>query len=152
MLSTSRTSLLCSVLAGSVIALTTLLVRAQEPPNQQAQERRLINVRQLTFGGQNAEAYFSSDATKIIFQSTRPPYPCDQIFSMNIDGSDVKLLNSGKGRTTCGFFFLDGKRIIYASTHLTVPRVRRSRIAARAMSGRFIQVTKSFVPISTVRG
>ncbi|HXT55093.1 MAG TPA: hypothetical protein VN826_11370, partial [Candidatus Eisenbacteria bacterium] len=38
---------------------------------------------------------------------------------MNIDGSDVKLLNSGKGRTTCGFFFPDGKRIIYASTHLT---------------------------------
>ena len=122
MLSTSRTSLLCSVLAGSVIALTTLLVRAQEPlsaPNQPAQERHLVDVRQLTFGGQNAEAYFSSDAAKIIFQSTRPPYPCDQIFSMNIDGSDVKLLNSGKGRTTCGFFFPDGRRIIYASTHLT---------------------------------
>jgi Tol biopolymer transport system component len=119
MLSTSRTRLLCSVLAGPLIALTTLLVRAQEPPNQPAQERRLGNLRQLTFGGQNAEAYFSSDTTKIIFQSTRPPYECDQIFSMNIDGTDVRLLNSGKGRTTCGFFFADGQRIIYASTHLT---------------------------------
>ncbi len=122
MLSSSRTFLVCSVLAGSLIALTTLLVKAQDSlslPNHHAQERRLINLRQLTFGGQNAEAYFSSDASKIIFQSTRPPYQCDQIFSMNIDGSDLKLLNSGKGRTTCGFFFPEGKRIIYASTHLT---------------------------------
>ena len=122
MLCGSRTPLLSCVLAGVVIVLTTLLVRAQDspsPPNQQAQERHLVNVRQLTFGGQNAEAYFSPDATKIIFQSTRPPYQCDQIFSMNVDGSDVKLLNSGKGRTTCGFFFPDGKGIIYASTHLT---------------------------------
>ena len=122
MLSSSRTSVLCCSLAGLVIALTTLLVKAQDslaPPNQQAQERHLVNVRQLTFGGQNAEAYFSFDGNKIIFQSARPPYQCDQIFSMNIDGSDVRLVNSGKGRTTCGFFFPDGKRIIYASTHLT---------------------------------
>jgi Tol biopolymer transport system component len=84
----------------------------------ETQETRLRNLRQLTFGGQNAEAYFSYDGTKIIFQSTRPPFECDQIFSMNIDGGEVKLLNSGKGRTTCGFFFPDGKRFIYASTHL----------------------------------
>ena len=104
------------------IAVSILAVRAQEPiPSQraEAQETRLKNLRQLTFGGQNAEAYFSFDGNKLIFQSTRPPYECDQIFSMNVDGSDVKLLNSGKGRTTCGFFFPDGKRLIYASTHLT---------------------------------
>jgi Tol biopolymer transport system component len=95
--------------------------RSQEPPSAaptQNRESHLHNVTQLTFGGQNAEAYFSYDGTKIIFQSTRPPYQCDQIFSMNVDGSDVKLLNSGKGRTTCGFFFPDGKRFLYASTHL----------------------------------
>jgi TolB protein len=104
------------------IAVSILAVRAQEPiPSQrvEAQETRLKNLRQLTFGGQNAEAYFSFDGNKLIFQSTRPPYECDQIFSMNVDGSDVKLLNSGKGRTTCGFFFPDGKRFLYASTHLT---------------------------------
>jgi len=90
------------------------------PSNSTAStEAHFKSVRQLTFGGQNAEAYFSFDGSKIIFQSTRPPYQCDQIFSMNIDGSDVKILNSGKGRTTCGFFFPDGKRIIYASTDLT---------------------------------
>lgn len=83
-----------------------------------AREGQMANLTQLTFGGQNAEAYFSYDGRKIIFQSTRPPHQCDQIFSMNLDGSGVKLLNSGRGRTTCGFFYPDGKRFLYASTHL----------------------------------
>ena len=98
-----------------------LAVGAQEPKparRVKAQETHLQNLQQLTFGGQNAEAYFSSDRTKLVFQSTRSPFECDQILSMNVDGTDVKLLNSGKGRTTCGFFFPDGKRFIYASTHL----------------------------------
>ena len=84
-------------------------------------EVRLRNIRQLTFGGENAEAYFSMDGQKIIFQSTREPYKCDQIFTMNRDGSNVKLASTGKGRTTCGYFTPDGKRIIYASTHLGSP-------------------------------
>ncbi len=81
-------------------------------------ERHLANVKQLTFGGQNAEAYFSADGARLIFQSTRPPHACDQIFTMDIDGKNVRLLSSGQGRTTCGFFFPDGKRFIYASTEL----------------------------------
>ena len=83
-----------------------------------SRERRLRNVRQLTFGGQNAEAYFDGTGTRVIFQSTRPPFSCDQIFVMNADGSDVRLVSTGRGRTTCGFFFPDGRRVIYASTHL----------------------------------
>ena len=83
-----------------------------------ARERRLANLRQLTFGGQNAEAYFDWTGTRLIFQSTRPPFGCDQIFTMRDDGSDVRLVSTGKGRTTCSFFFPDGKRFIYASTHL----------------------------------
>lgn len=109
------------LLAVVLIAFSSLLVRAEDPlPRSPTEihEKRLRNLKQLTFGGQNAEAYFSFDGSTIIFQSTRPPFECDQIFSMNVDGGDVKLLNSGKGRTTCGFFFPDGKRIIYASTHL----------------------------------
>ncbi len=86
-----------------------------------ARESHLRNVRQLTFGGENAEAYFSFDGKRIIFQSTRPPYKCDQIFTMNRDGSGVNLLSTGKGRTTCGYFAPDGKRVIYASTHLGSP-------------------------------
>src|SRR5947207_1942112 len=109
------------VLTGLLIAVSYFFVRAEEPatrPSEEARETHLQNLKQLTFGGQNAEAYFSLDGGKIIFQSTRPPFECDQIFSMNVDGSDVRLLSTGKGRTTCGFFFSDGKRFIYASTHL----------------------------------
>jgi Tol biopolymer transport system component len=82
-----------------------------------AQEPRLQNLKQLTFGGSNAEAYFSPDGSKIVFQSTREGYKCDQIFVMNADGSDQRLVSTGKGRTTCGYFFPDGQHIIYASTH-----------------------------------
>jgi TolB protein len=82
------------------------------------QEKHLQNVRQLTFGGENAEAYFSFDNKQLIFQSKREPYQCDQIFTMNVDGSDQKLVSTGDGRTTCSYFFKNGKRIIYASTHL----------------------------------
>src|SRR5260370_963513 len=75
------------------------------------------NIRQLTQGGQNAEAYWSPDGKRLIFQSTRKGYECDQIFIMNADGSDQKLVSTGKGRTTCGYFLADGKHIVYASTH-----------------------------------
>ena len=84
-------------------------------------ETHLRNVRQLTSGGENAEAYFSFDGKQIIFQSTRAPYKCDQIFTMNIDGSSVKMVSTGKGRTTCGYFLPDGQRIIYSSTHMGSP-------------------------------
>jgi TolB protein len=82
------------------------------------EEAHLRNITQLTFGGENAEAYFSLDGEEVIFQSTREPYECDQIFTMNSDGSDVKLVSTGNGRTTCAFFTPDKTRIIYASTHL----------------------------------
>lgn len=81
------------------------------------EEKHLRNIRQLTFGGQNAEAYFSFDEKKLIFQSTRDTFKCDQIFSMNLDGSNVTLLSTGKGRTTCAYFLPDGKSFIYSSTH-----------------------------------
>ena len=80
-------------------------------------ETHLSNVRQLTNGGENAEAYFSFDGTKISFQRTGE-YKCDQIYMMNLDGSDRKLLSTGFGRTTCAHFLPDGKSIVYASTHL----------------------------------
>jgi Tol biopolymer transport system component len=82
------------------------------------QERHLRNIKQLTFGGENAEAYFSSDGKKLIFQSTRGGRECDQIYTMNIDGSDVKMVSTGDGRTTCSYFFPGDKRILYSSTHL----------------------------------
>src|SRR5437016_4061193 len=83
-----------------------------------AQSSHLSGIRQLTHGGQNAEAYWSPDGRRLIFQTTRPPYECDQIFVMNADGTDQHLVSTGKGRTTCGYFLPDNKHIVYGSTHL----------------------------------
>ncbi len=80
-------------------------------------EKHFKNMRMLTNGGENAEAYFSFDGSKIIFQSTGE-YECDQIFIMNTDGSGKHLVSTGKGRTTCSYFYPDGKSILYASTHM----------------------------------
>ena len=80
-------------------------------------EKHLTNIKQLTFGGENAEAYFSFDGKKLIFQSKRDEHPCDRIYTMNIDGTDVKQVSNGEGRTTCSYFFKGGKKILYASTH-----------------------------------
>ncbi|MBZ5598828.1 MAG: hypothetical protein LAN83_10930 [Acidobacteriia bacterium] len=103
--------------------LAVVLLRqspAQTTPATDAgtEEKHLRNIRQLTFGGQNAEAYFSADGKKLIFQSTRDALKCDQIFTMNIDGSDVRMVSTGKGRTTCSYIYPNGKKILYASTHL----------------------------------
>jgi Tol biopolymer transport system component len=81
-------------------------------------EKHLRNLRQLTFAGENAEAYFSADGKQLIFQSTRDGRQCDQIYAMNIDGSNVKLISNGDGRTTCSYFFPNGHRILYSSTYL----------------------------------
>ena len=81
-------------------------------------ETHFKNIRQLTFGGENAEAYFSYNADKLIFQSKRDDLQCDAIFTMDVDGSNVKMVSLGKGTTTCSFIAPDYKSIIYASTHL----------------------------------
>jgi Tol biopolymer transport system component len=92
--------------------------RAGDDPLGLPEEKHLKNIRQLTFGGENAEAYFSSDGKSLIFQSTRTGHDCDQIYRINTDGSDSRMVSTGKGRTTCAFFFPNGKRILYSSTHL----------------------------------
>lgn len=105
--------LLAGVLSGSGAA-------AQSAPDtlRREGESHLRNLRQLTFGGENAEAYFSPDGSQLVFQSTRPPYACDQIFRMPVTGGEPTLVSSGTGRTTCAYFLGDGVSIIYASTHL----------------------------------
>lgn len=80
-------------------------------------QTHLANIKQLTFGGQNAEAYWAPDGKRLIFQSTRDNLECDQIYVMNADGSNVHMVSTGKGRTTCGYFLADNKHILYASTH-----------------------------------
>jgi TolB protein len=80
-------------------------------------ERHLANIRLLTNGGENAEAYFSADGRRLIFQSTRDGRTCDQQYVMNIDGSGLRRVSTGTGKTTCGFFFDDDRRIFFGSTH-----------------------------------
>jgi Tol biopolymer transport system component len=88
------------------------------------EEKHLRNIRQLTFGGQNAEAYFSADDRMLSFQHQGQGVPCDQIYTMPVDTPDgkpatPKLISSGKGRTTCSYIFPSGDRILYSSTEAT---------------------------------
>src|SRR5688572_15726751 len=92
---------------------------------QYPEEKHFNNLRQLTFGGDNAEAYFSPDGKYLVFQKTNPSEGilCDQIWMGKIPESPdqqftPKLVSTGTGRTTCAFFYPDGNHIIYASTHL----------------------------------
>ncbi len=87
-------------------------------PVELPSEKHLRNVRQLTFGGENAEAYFSADGRELIFQSKRDALECDQIFTMGADGSNQRMVSTGGGRTTCSYFLPKRRRILYASTHL----------------------------------
>jgi len=79
-------------------------------------EVHLRNIRQLTFGGQNAEAYFSRSGRQLIFQRQAADSGCDQEFVMNIDGTGLHRVSSGKGRTTCGYFYDDDRSIFYSTT------------------------------------
>ena len=90
-----------------------------------AEESHFHNIRQLTFGGDNAEAYWSYDGKSLVFQRTslKDGIPCDQIFIGRVPENptapfEFKLVSTGKGRTTCAFFTKDNQHIIYASTHL----------------------------------
>ncbi len=108
------------LLATACASITATLSTAQTPtPKPDAGVKHLRNVRQLSFGGENAEAYFSGDGKQLIFQSKRDGRKCDQIYTMRADGSDVRLVSTGDGRTTCSYIFpKNPKRILYASTHL----------------------------------
>jgi Tol biopolymer transport system component len=107
-------------------SMTTLVhVAISQDSLQYANEPHFKNIRQLTFGGDNAEAYFSFDGKWIIYQKTnlKEGIACDQIFIGKVptkkDEQFIPIqLSNGKGRTTCGAFLKDGKHVVYASTHL----------------------------------
>ena len=88
------------------------------------EETHFKSLKQITFGGDNAEAYWSFDDKQIIFQSNNKAWGvnCDQMFLMNVDdtfeNSVPPMISTGKGRTTCAYFLPDNKHIVYASTHL----------------------------------
>jgi TolB protein len=102
----------------ALVALLLLALAAEAGPTSDPREVHLANIRQITSGGENAEAYWSADGKQLIFQSKHGDMGCDQIFTMDADGGNVKRVSNGEGRCTCSYFFPDGKRVLYASTHL----------------------------------
>lgn len=106
--------------------VTDSTVKDSVATEQKVTEKHLTNIHQLTRGGNNAEAYFSFDGTKLVFQSENPAWgvKCDQIFFMNISDAVAdtllrpKMLSTGQGRTTCSYFLGGDQHIVYASTHL----------------------------------
>ena len=100
-----------------VAALHSAASQQPQPVASQPGENHLTNIRQVTFGGENAEAYFSRDGQWLTFQSTREGRACDQQYVMRIDGSGLKRVSNGHGKTTCGWFMPDGERLFFASSH-----------------------------------
>ncbi|MFL5577667.1 MAG: TolB family protein [Gemmatimonadaceae bacterium] len=106
-----------------LVPLLLLAACASRPPLpptiavEPGEERHLGDVRQLTDGGENAEAYFSADGRRLVFQSTRGGRACDQQYVMNADGTGVRRVSTGAGKTTCGYFFAGDRKLFFASTH-----------------------------------
>ena len=107
----------------SIVTPAILFCQPEKPAPMP--EKHLKNIRQLTFGGDNAEAYWSPDSKRLTFQSNNPAWglECDQIFTLDVEKAAADstyrppLISTGKGRTTCSFYMPDGKHILYASTH-----------------------------------
>jgi TolB protein len=112
-----------AVLATAVSSCARSAAESPEPRAEsrviaaEAGETHFGSIRQLTYGGENAESYFSPDGQSLIFQSTRDGRSCDQQYVMRIDGSGLRRVSDGTGKTTCGYFIDGGRRIVYASTH-----------------------------------
>ncbi len=101
-----------------VLALAFPVALAAAGVLHDEREIRLGDVRQLTHGGENAEAYWSPDGRELVFQSNRAPFGCDQIYRMAVsDPLALSLVSTGRGRTTCGYFTADGNRLVFSSTH-----------------------------------
>ncbi len=104
--------------AGPAVPVEPMVPAGGIPYPADPAEHHLTNLRRLTDAGQNAEAYFSADGQKLIFQSTMPGVTeCDQQFTMDLTGQNLEMVSTGQGRTTCGYFFDGGERIVYSSTH-----------------------------------
>jgi TolB protein len=115
-----RATLLVLLVLLVLLSLPGCAHRAPDPRRDlpdlvEPQERHLKNVRQLTFGGENAEAYWSPDGKRLVFQSHEGEGACDQIFTMRASGKEVRRVSNG-GRTTCAYFLPGSRRVLYSST------------------------------------
>lgn len=125
-----------AVLLPAVVAAADQTRKADKGVTPKTSERHLANIRQLTFGRQNAEAYFSFSGHKLIFQSTnnwmKDTYAathkpadvglgCYQMYIMDLESDSIRLVSTGMGATTCGYFFPGDRRVLYSSTHAAGP-------------------------------
>jgi Tol biopolymer transport system component len=106
-------------------------------------EKHIKNIKQITFGGDNAEAYWSFDNKKIVFQSTNKMWgvSCDQIYYFDLEKYERKsvappMLSTGQGRTTCSYFMKGNQSIVYASTHLG--NVSCPHVPERRTDGKYV--------------
>ena len=116
-----------------LVALTTAVLSGCAPSDERADaegngdmeagslampgEQHFRNLRQLTFGGENAEAYWAFDGSALVYQARKPGMECDQIFLLDLESLESTEVSTGAGRTTCSYFYPDGERILYSSTH-----------------------------------
>lgn len=108
---------------GVLCLVVAVLAQDDKDRASPLQETHLANLRQLTSGGSNAECYWRPDGKGFIFQATRQPYEADQIYTMDADGEHQRLVSTGAGRTTCGYFLPGSKQILFSSTHGASPDV-----------------------------
>src|SRR4051794_29083406 len=109
--------ILRQLLALSLAAATPAQTRAGKPASE---ADFLTHIRQLTFEGKRSgEGYFSADGKKLVFQSEREPgNPFYQIYLLDLESGDTERISPGTGKTTCAWIHPDGRRIMFASTHL----------------------------------
>jgi len=104
------------------VSIFILFISCSKPTKEDSYkldgETHLKNITMITDDGENAEAYLSFDESKLSFQAKFGELQCDQIFTMNIDGTDKKMVSTGMGRTTCAYYLPGDDRVIYSSTHL----------------------------------
>ena len=138
--------LLPVLIAGSLLmaAIAGYSGKAQPGSLRDPSGTHLSNVRQLTFGGENAEAYFSHDGLRLTFQSQRDGHECDQQYVMGIDGSDVQRISTGTGRTTCGWWMKGDRRILFRRRTAPMRTARRNRTTPEDMCGRYIRPTNAY--------
>ena len=80
-------------------------------------EEHFEHLWQLTWGGENAEAYWSFAGDRLVLQSRQPDegVDCDRIYVT--DGADLSQVSTGTGVTTCSYFLPGDDSVLFASTH-----------------------------------
>src|SRR5215208_7729430 len=99
------TAAAATLTAAAVFACGHTAATPTNGPQPAPGERHFGAIRQLTFGGENAEAYFSRDGKRLTYQARPGGQTCDQQYVMNVDGSNVRRVSTGFGKTTCGYFY-----------------------------------------------